>query len=177
MSHQPKWKMIANLGDAAPFDYGGFFIFTDEPGVYPAEAVLLEVNDENVEIEETTYTAHRFILERCSYVDGILSDNKFHRDHPAWFAHPEEGKKERPQDTTYLSNVASHCGIEEAELIRLFCSEDPCERAVAYRAVGEYHGMANLDEDPDTLTYQQAIAKYGKDFKALEEREKARRNA
>jgi hypothetical protein len=84
ISRQPVWKLLANLGDISPFDYGGYFVYLDETGMYPEEAELLELENENEEDEEKIrYTVRRFVLERCTLVDGVLSDNKFHPDHPA----------------------------------------------------------------------------------------------
>ncbi len=162
---QPTWKLIANLGDVNPVEHGGYFVYIDETGVYDPEACLLIAPDEteiktdtttpeNVYWEQGEWTEYRFSLERCTYdaANDILSDNKFHPDYPAWFAKPERERVERPQDTTYLQNIANSMGIEKAELIRLFCSENPIERAEAYRCIGEYHGLENLDSDPLTWT-------------------------
>jgi hypothetical protein len=148
MSSQPKWVLLANLGDVNPVDYGGFFVYRDETGVYPEEAELLEAPDD----DSGTWEVRRVVLERCTYVNGVLSDNKFHPDFPAWFAEPESERAERPQDTTYLRNVAECCGVEVEALIEMFCSADPVERAQAYRMVGDYHGWDNLDSYPLTFT-------------------------
>ena len=66
----------------------------------------------------------------------------------AWFAQRESARKTRPQDTSYLSGVASSIGTSLSELRTLFCSDNPLDRATAYRAVGEYHGFENLDSYP-----------------------------
>ncbi len=147
-TNQPVWALVANLGDASPLDYGGYFIFKDETGVYPEEAELLELDDEND--ENSTYTVYRFPLERCTLsADGVLSDNSCHPEHAAWFADS-------------LASVASYIGDDANELREWFCSADPVERACAYRAVGEYHGWKNLDEYPIKLTRAEAQERYGK---------------
>jgi len=193
MSEQPKWRLISNLGDENPLDYGGYFILTDETGVYPAEGEYLEVDEalldrleqadwkrvlfgcdydpDNLVPEEaaTPYTVYRFILEPCTYVNGILSDNRFHPEHAAWWAAPEAEKANRPQDTTYLSNIAGHVGAELDQIIGEFCSDDPLERAVAYRAVGDYHGFDNLDSYPLKLTRAEAKERYASYLKTLKE--------
>ena len=148
---QPNWKLIANLGDVNPLDYGGYFVYIDTTGVYEAEAELLTVAEDGNEIRG--YTIHRFLLDKCTFIDGILSDNDFHPGCPAWFAKPESERAARSQDTTYLKNVAdfvgtSNGGETEDILIQMFCSDNPVERAEAYRAVGEYHGFDNLDQYP-----------------------------
>jgi len=147
---QPNWKYIANLGDANPIDHGGFFVYIDETGVYDPEAELLEITRQNDGGEPIEWNVYRFSLEKCTLQNGILSDNKFHPEHPAWFA--ECKRAERPQDTTYLSNVAECMGMDLETLQTLFCSDNPIERAEAYRCVGEYHGFDNLDSYPLTFT-------------------------
>lgn len=159
MTQQPKWKYVGNLGDRDPINHGGLFVFVDETGVYAPEAELLELVSGDIEDEyndddelvvegDMKWEVRRFILEPCTFVDGILSDNPYHPDHPAWFAKPEAEKTNRPQDTTYLSRICDSMDVEADELIRLFCSNDPLERAMAWRYVGEYHGYDNLDSYP-----------------------------
>ncbi len=158
---QRKWKLIANLGDVNPIDYGGYFIFEDETGVYPPEGELLISPDSDERGEK--YIVYRFMLEPCTYDESqdILSDNKFHPDFPAWFAKPESERKERPQDTTYLEDVCRCMDVPKAELIRMFLSENPIERADAYRCVGEYHGFENFDNYPLRLSRKEVEERYG----------------
>jgi len=146
---QPKWELIDNLGDASPIDYGGYFVFRDTTGVYEAEAELLESPDDDDSPEG--WTVHRIVLARCTLTDGILSDNPAHPLYPAWFATPEERRATRPQDTTYLANVARTMDYPLDELTEDLCSADPIDRANAYRAIGDYHGWANLDSYPLTF--------------------------
>lgn len=149
---QPIWKLLANLGDKNPLDYGGFFVYVDETGVYPPEVEVVEVCDEPDydNNDKGKWTVYRFILEPCTYIDGILSDNPFHMAHPAWFATPESERTEGRNSTTWLKNLVDFCGNDDdgEELIRLFCSDDPLERARAWRVVGDYHGYHELDHYP-----------------------------
>jgi hypothetical protein len=156
MTKQPQWLAIANLGDVNPVDHGGFFVFVDNTGAYAPEAEFLDVPFD----ETDRYTVYRFCLDKCTLTDGILSDNQFHPSHPAWFAQPEHERKNRPQDTCYLSNVADSMGIDLHALHSLFCSDNPIERAEAYRAIGEYHGFENLDSYPLELTRSEARKRY-----------------
>ncbi len=57
-------------------------------------------------------------------------------------------------------------GIEAEELIALFLSDDPCERAQAWRCVGEYHGFDNLDSYPIYFTRAEIEARYADEIKA-----------
>ena len=153
---QPDWECIAQLGDANPIDHGGYWILRDKTGVYPEEAELLVVPD----VDGGEYTAYRFVLEPCTYINGVLSDNPFHPDKPAWWAGTKDDRKVRPQDTTYLKNIADFIGMEVDELADHFCSDDPLQRAMAYRAVGDYHGFDNLDSYPLTMTRREVKARY-----------------
>lgn len=99
-----------------------------------------------------TWTVYRFDLDQCTFIDGIISDNKFHPDHPAWFAKPESEREDRPQDTTYLQNVADCVGADVNELQEQLCSCNPVTRAAAYRNIAQYHGWDNFDQYP--LTYR-----------------------
>jgi len=152
---QPVWKLIANLGDVNPIDHGGYFIYRDETRNYNEEAELLEVIDEDS--EEPKWIVRRFTLDQCTLIDGILSDNIFHPEHPAWFAAPESMKALRPQDTTYLSSVARYSDISLDELQANLCSPNPVERAMAYRMIGDYHGWENFDSYPLVITDRSEI--------------------
>jgi hypothetical protein len=72
----------------------------------------------------------------------------------AWFASPDSQKAVRPQDTTYLSNICETMDVEESELVGMFCSDDPIQRALAWRMVGDYHGWDNLDSYPMVLGFK-----------------------
>ncbi len=162
MTNQPQWKFLANLGDANPLDHGGYFVYEDETGDYPPEAEVLVIDNESEPAEaKLTYTVYRFALDKCTYVKGILSDNKYHPEHPAWWAGTEEERKNRPQETTCLKNLADQFdGMAVEDLAAKFCSDNPLDRAWAYREVGEYHGFENLDHDPFTLTRAEAEERY-----------------
>lgn len=165
---QPIWKYVGNIGDASPFDFGGFFVFVDETEVYPPEAEVLHEEGENEYGEPVRWTVYRFVLENCTYRNGILSDNQFHPDEPAWFAKTEEEHKERPQDTCYLLNLAKQLDMSVEDFAAMFCSVDPLERARAWREVGEYHGYNNLDEYPLEFTNREEVEAHyrEKGFKA-----------
>lgn len=162
---QPKWKLIANLGDVNPIDYGGYFIYIDETGVYDPEAELLIAPEDEDEDGNGEWTIYRFELERCTYIDGILSDNRFHPELSAWFAQSPAERAERPQDTTNLANVASFIDSTEDALQTDLCSDDPIARAHAYRAIGDYHGFENFDSYPITLRNRAEVeARYAEEI-------------
>lgn len=139
---QPKWKVIAQIGNKHPIVYGGCWILVDETGVYPPECEKWEPDEDG-----KTGRIWRWILEPCTLTDGVLSDNKFHPHHPAWFS-------ER------LPEVSNFIGMEHAELVGLFCSSDPIDRAIAWNAVADYFGVIELDSYPVTLDFDEAQQRY-----------------
>lgn len=159
MNNEP--KLIANLGDASPLEYGGYFVYSDGDRPF-VEMVEPPCDDIDFDSEKARWTVYSFDIDKCTFIDGVLSDNKFHPDHAAWFAKLESEKATRPQDTTYLSNVVSQFEgqftLEEFSL--MFCSDDIAKRAWAYREIGQYHGFENLDSDPLTLTKSEVNARY-----------------
>jgi hypothetical protein len=157
-TNQPTWRLLDNLGDRTPIDYGGYFVFEDTTGVYPPEVELLEPPPDDVEDpDRMRWTIYRFTPARCTFQNGVLSDNPYHPEIPAWFASTDH---DRPQDTTRIANLANYTGSAELDLIRGFCSEDPIARADAYRTVGDYHGFDNLDQYPLILNREEVEHRY-----------------
>jgi hypothetical protein len=193
---QPKWKCVGNLGDVDPITHGGILVYIDETGVYPPEVEVIEpyknenhdsdydqdyqdeddpdpefAYDEELS-EELHWTIHRVILERCTWdaETGVLSDNKYHPQHAAWFAKPESKRAERPQDTTYLREVCNCMDMDQDELIKLFCSDDPLDLAEAYSCVAGYHGWHEFDHYPlDCKNRKEIEERYADDLKELKE--------
>lgn len=151
---QPIWEFVTNLGDADPLEFGGYFIYRDITGIYPEEAEKVEVS---LTEEPTEWWIYRIVLDRCTYTNGVLSDNKYHPDHPVWFAKPEPPKERN--STCYLSNVASCYGDSTEQLIELLCSEDPIQRALGYEAVASYHGWENFDSYPLMFTRRREVTR------------------
>ena len=154
MTNQPIWKLVANLGDNDPIEHGGLFVFEDTTGVYPPEIELLEPpSDEFSDYKEESnwspsarWTVRRTVCEPCTYVEGVLSDNKHHQSHAAWFA-------------DRVDSIADCFGMEASEFIRMITTGSVVERAEAWRMVGDYHGWDNLDSYPLELTHEKALAR------------------
>jgi len=145
MTQQPDWKTIANLGDANPCEHGGYFVHIDETGEYAPEGEWLEVSDED---NPKPYArVYRFSLEPCTFIDGILSDNKFHPGNPAWFADS-------------LHQIATSNGCTFESLVYCLTSKSPIDRAHAWRDIGQYHGFENLDGYPLHLTKAETVDKF-----------------
>ena len=142
---QPIWKCIAQLGDKNPLDYGGKWLFVDTAvdHPYPPEVEVLEVPDEG----DGNRTIYRYILEPCTWIDGVLSNNEFHPNHPAWFAKD-------------IGGVASTTGMTQEELVELLCSDDPIQRAHGYDAVVSYFGIDEFDQYPIQLTLDEVRLRY-----------------
>lgn len=134
MTKQPKWKLVAQLGDVNWIDEGGLFVYEDATGVYPPEIEMLRsaVADDGV---TGRWISYRAVLEPCTLQNGVLSDNRFHPDKPAWFA-------------DRLAGVASYIGQPLDELVLWFLSPEVVLRARAWESIGDYFGWENLDSQP-----------------------------
>jgi hypothetical protein len=143
-TNQPTWELIANLGDVNPIEYGGYFVYRDTTGVYPEEAELLSSPDS----DGGTWTVHRFSVDRLERVDinGRTLLVPFGFPKRTDLPHPIDQYEEWFSED--LERVASYIGQPLEELRGDLCSEDACKRAFAYRAIGEYHGLDNLDSYP-----------------------------
>lgn len=148
MTKQPRWKMIANLGDVHPIEYGGLFLYVDRTGVYPPELEKLDEPDAGNGIDY--WEIHRVVLEPHTYTapepDGgepaggypkVLSDNQFHPLHPVWYA----------DKIHKIAETADH-----PDIIADLCSDDPLRRAFAYRSIGDYYGWNEFDSYPTRYT-------------------------
>ncbi len=145
MTNQPKWRIVGTLGDYNIAEYGGAAIYRDTTGASDPEMDWYEAGDTEAQRGE----AYRFSLEKCTFVNGVLSDNEFHPEHPAWWADK-------------IESIASLSDTDPAELIRLFCSPDPMERAYAYQDLIYHSGAFNLDQYPVRLTQAEANRRYAK---------------
>ena len=145
--------MYCALGDVNPVEHGGFWVLRDKTGSYCEEAELFDVDSRQL-------AACRFTLNRCTFINGVLSDNKYHPDKCAWFATTPERMKLRPQDGRGLTDVARTVGIEEDELVRLLCSESPIERCRGYQCLIAHHGVYEFDQYPLYLSRSEAKRRY-----------------
>lgn len=132
---QPQWKTVGNVGDVSPVEYSGGFVQIDETGVYAPECTWIEAG----ETEDDSVTVYRFVLENCTFIDGVLSDNQFHPKHPVWF-----------QDS--LQTLADNFGEPLEWIVERFLSADPMERAFAWVEVAQHHGFDELDSEPFTMS-------------------------
>ena len=136
---QPDWQTVGHVGDVQPLEYGGGFVYADRTGVYPPEVHFWHERENG----RGKFKVYRFALEPCFYNCGILSDNRFHKNSPAWFA----DRLESMTDDT-------------ESLIEMFLSSDPMTNVAAWLEVGNYHGFENLDSYPGEYTLAEMETRY-----------------
>ncbi len=126
MTNQPTWKLVYATDCSA--------LYIDETGVYPPELMIAQDSD-----DDSVYV-YRFPLDRLiRNADDSVTNEHGHRE---WFQTCHAG----------LGRVADFVGSTERDLLAALCSDDPGTRAVAYEAIGDYHGYDNLDSYPDVWT-------------------------
>lgn len=160
---QPVWKLIAQLGDANPIEYGGYFVYVDETGIYPPEGEKLFAPPEDAQEGSAAYRweVRRFILENLKQVkhgeeeSALLISARYDETWP----HPIESYDE--WFSKDLESIGGYLGGMDAQYVRdLFCSDNPIDRARAWEALGDYHGYDNLDSYPLRLTEAEVNARY-----------------
>lgn len=136
---------LTTIIDAMDQD-SGWILYVDDNGSYHCEYMDI-IHDVSHNEENNRYIVHRFDIDRCTFINGILSDNPFHPELPAWFA---DGKG--------VDDVAKCCDHED--IVEDICSEDPKARCRAWISIGSYHGFYNLDSYPLGLTQAEVDKRY-----------------
>ena len=149
-TQQPVWKLSANLGDVNPLD-GGALLYSDETGVYPPELILIEANPPK-EGEDETFTVSRVQCERCFPLGEGVSDNRFHKDKPAWFSYK-------------LASVASCCDSSPLDLQTALCDQNDVNRGWGYQTLVGYFGVYEFDQYPVEMTEAELRNLYPEAFK------------
>jgi hypothetical protein len=142
-TQQPEWKLVAQLGDVNPIEHGGYFVFEDLTGVYAPEGETVRRTFED------KFEIHRFILEPCTYINGVLSDNKYHPETPVWFADS-------------IGAVSSWAGVVPVEFIAALTGDNIVDKARAWYDVGSYFGFFELDSYPLIMSREEVEARYAK---------------
>ena len=154
MTRQPKWKFVANLGDADPLEHGGYMVFEDATGVYEAEAEIWDPDFKNL---------FRIQLDRMALVEGHLIPFRIANRAPHKGPLPHPLKSYIEWFDSHIESVASSNDIAPNELRRLFCSEDPVERAHAYYELYTHEGWINGDSYPVRMSVTK-MAKRWKEY-------------
>ena len=147
-------KLLANLGDADPVSYGGFFVFELSDGSFEIE--VLEEPEDDEDDPDARWTVRRFSPDRCTYENGVLSDNPYNPKLEAWY-NPKLEAWFAP-----VGPVAASIDVTESEMIANLCSEDPVARAWAYQALYLYHGGDNFDSYPLYLTQKEVEERFAR---------------
>lgn len=134
-------KLLANLGDVNPIDYGGVFVY--QTGEKTGEIEVLHPYGDDRMGNAIQWTVHRFEIPQCTLINGVLSDNPFHPDLPAWFA----------------EKTAEISGMYELEdkLENLLCHDDIVQRAIGYQYLYEWFGLVNFDQYPQEYTDREFV--------------------
>lgn len=143
-TQQPEWELVGTIGDRKPAKYGGGYVFRDTTGVYPPEVEYVNPTGDG---PDGGVTVFRVVLEKHTYINRILSDNKYHPDYAVWYAES-------------LSAVAQTCDCDRDELIAALCGDDPVFKAWAYETLACYHGWHEFDHYPLALTADEAEKRY-----------------
>lgn len=148
MTNQPRWKLIVNLGDVNPIEYGGYFIFKDTTGVYPEEAIFLDSTPDD---KSGAWIEYCFTLDRYKLVEVDL-DETTKKSYLVPFNYNKEWTQPISAYEAWfvndLDSIASSVGSTREMLIEMLCSADAINRALAYRDIGAYFGFENLDSSP-----------------------------
>lgn len=161
MTKQPKWKLLANLGDVNPIEYGGYFVYVDETGAYDAEAERLEPPMDDVDEDDPSarWEVRRICLDRCKLVED--DDHRVYvvpvRYDASW---PYPVSRYAEWFTEALASIAEFVDTTVSDLRTNLCSEEPVRRALAYQAIYDYHGWDNGDSYPLTLTRAEVEERY-----------------
>lgn len=152
---QPKWQLVANIGDANPFEHGGFFIFKDKTGKYDLEAVSLTVCDYGPNGPDAVIES-RLMLDKCyTNAHGRLVD--------------KYGYANVDYPLGDLESIARCNGETVDNLINQLCSDDPIERGHGYLSIFNYYGSQG---DNSILTNKEARKKYGPAYRGYLKRMK-----
>ena len=136
-------KYIGNIGDRNILTYGGVIVYREYSYDKTYDKILivkLTPNDHDNKIERRWGT-----LDKCTYVNGVLSDNSFHIDKPAWFADDPEWYS-KPAE-----KIVNWAGATYSEFIDDITSNDPMRIAARYVNVYDYYGWDNFDSYPTEM--------------------------
>lgn len=164
---QPKWKFLANLGDADPLANDGLFLYVDETGVYSPELERLALHYEsaNAEEGERKYLIHRICLDTLKIVVVPDADNPnvsvSYLVPAAWdTSWPYPGHQYDEWFHEDLSSVADTMDTTVEALRAAFTSDDPKQRAWAYQRVADHHGWENFDSYPLECSEKEVLERY-----------------
>lgn len=136
----PSWREVGRLGDVNLVEYGGAIVYEDANGAHAPEM-------EWVEVDGRRLIAFRITLEPHTYRGGILSNNSFHPNMPAWYA-------------DRIEQVADSTDQDPQDLIRALRGRDVMAKANAYRDLIGFFGANEFDQYPLRLSRKEARERY-----------------
>jgi hypothetical protein len=152
-TQQPVWKYAGHIGDVDPIAYGGGFVYADATGAYGPELTWFEpAPDEQWHKTEgqTPLQVYRILLEPPRFKTRAANgETVWHRE---WFM-------------SDLQSVCNSCDISWTALARLLMSRDPQRRATGYWDLISYYGPYQFDQDPLTVTEDEAYERYAEEMK------------
>ena len=128
---QPQWKYLDTIGDRDPITNWGGFVYVDELGNYDPELVWFERFETRYEISNVRIS--RIILERNSLEEW-------------WY--------------DKLQSIADFSGRPLEELQQMAITDIYLEKALLYAYLLSYFGAYEFDQEPITLTGNEAYQKY-----------------
>jgi hypothetical protein len=148
MKYDLKPKFIANLGSKAPLQGGGLFVYIDEAGIFAPMAVkILPVN-----IRHNLWYEYRWVLENLTLY--TIKDQWFYDS---------------------LLDASSLADSSWFGLVSDLVDGSPQAKAIAWDALGYYHGYDRLDSHYRSYNgevgRQQLEIKFAKEFEMIEKGE------
>ena len=145
-TQQPIWKLTANLGDVNPLG-GGALLYEDTTGVYAPELVLIHESE-----DPDRFSVSHICCDLCYQIgaEGV-SDNRFHKDSPAWFSDK-------------LAQVERYCGSDAGTLLASLCDVNTVARALGYLCLVSYFGVFEFDQYPVNMTEDELRTRYAEAF-------------
>ena len=134
-TNQPVWKLVGHVGDVDPIAHGGGFIYEDETGRYAPEMTLFVPGSDEEWKDKAGATpcqVFRILLERESAKEWWFED---------------------------LTKIAQYIGATLEEVLAL-ANGNSQQKGLLYQVLIQYHGAENFDESPQTLTEDEAYAKF-----------------
>lgn len=146
---QPQWEQVERADD--------WLLLHDKTGAYDDECEYAqEINDSATDPDDNEYEVFRFTLDRQKRVEVVDDET----GQIAVYIVPDGYQPDWPHPVLAyqewfirdLGSVAASCGRTLEEMIADLCSDDSRRRMHAYIDIGGYHGFANLDGYPLTMT-------------------------
>lgn len=184
-----KGRLVANLGDVNPIQYGGFLIFSPAEGQRYFECEVIEPLDGG-QGEGSDVEVYRFTLDRRQWLGDVewgkdvLTLSHYRNDLP-W---PEVSKDDEAQSLRLnygcpyspgsytewwddsIEEIWRSCGYDGSNGPSLYefrnaqASTEAHTIGAFYQALVSYYGAHEFDQDPLRLTEKEAVARYSRMF-------------